>query len=88
MIGPVQEKDTSARVKAMKKMLIRPVVFSARASAEFDHLEGRVRSKPPRKLMPKNTSSRKKQMLKMALVLSSLSLPAPKIVVMARPRAR
>ena len=88
MMGPVQEKETSARVKAMKKMLSRPVARSALASTELLHLEGRVMSNPPKNEMAKITSNRKNAMLKMALVDSSLSLLAPKMAVMARPSER
>ena len=86
MIGPVQENDTSVRVKAMKKMESRPVVFSAVASILFDHDSGSLMSKAPKKLMANTTSRRKKMMLQTAEVESALSELAPKIPVMSRPR--
>ena len=88
MIGPVHENDTRARVKAMKNMLTNPEAFSARASAELLHFEGSLMSKPPRNDTPKSTRRAKKQRLNMALVLSSLSLLAPKMPVITRPNVR
>jgi len=72
----------------MKKMLISPVARSALASAELRHLSGREMSNPPKKEMAKMRRSRKNAMLNHALVDSSLSLLAPKMAVMAKPRAR
>ena len=40
MMGPVQEKLTSASVKAMRKMLNRPVVFEALVSIALPHEVG------------------------------------------------
>ena len=85
MMGPVQEKLTSERVKAMRKMLNRPVVFSALLSTAAPHDEGSVISKPPKKLAAKTTSMRKNRMLNTAFVDRSLSAEAPKMEVMAKP---
>ena len=88
MMGPVHEKLTSVSVKAMRKMLSSPVVLLAFESTLLVHEEGSVSSNHPKKLRAKTTSSRKKKMLNTALVLSSLSLLAPKMPVMASPSAR
>ena len=64
MMGPVQEKETSARVKAMKKMLTSPVALSAFWSIFVVQEAGRTISKAPKKDAAKTTSSRKKKMLK------------------------
>ena len=44
-MGPVQLKDTSARVRAMKKMPIMPPNLEAFSSMLFTQLLGRVISK-------------------------------------------
>jgi len=41
MIGPVQEKDTSAKVKAMKKIPIKPPLSAIRSDL-LDHELGKV----------------------------------------------
>ena len=88
MMGPVQENDTSTRVKAIRKMLSMPVVLSALPSTALLQREGSLMSKAPKKLMANTTSSRKNTTLKAALVAISLSLPAPKSIVMAMPSSR
>ena len=85
MMGPVHEKLTSESVKAMRKILSKPVVFSALLSTAEPHDEGSVISNPPKKLAANTTSIRKKRMLKMAFVERSLSALAPKILVIMRP---
>ena len=87
MMGPVHENETSESVNAMRKMLNRPVVFSALLSTAAPQDEGSVISKPPKKLAAKTRSIRKKRMLNTALVERSLSALAPNMVVMMRPRA-
>ena len=84
-MGPVQEKLTSTRVKAMRKMERKPVVRLALLSTLPTHEEGSVRSKPPMNETPKSTSIRKKRMLKKALVARSLRAEAPKAAVTASP---
>ena len=86
MIGPVQENETKASVKAMKKMLSKPVVFSAAESILLLHDSGRVISKAPKNEMANTTSNKKKMMLHTALVARALSELAPKIIVMSTPR--
>ena len=58
MIGPVQEKDTSTRVSAIKKMPTKLVV-PARASDMFIQDDGRLISKAPRNEITKMTNKAK-----------------------------
>ena len=88
MIGPVQEKETKAKVKAMKKILSRPLVLSALASILLVHDCGRTSSNAPKKLTAKKTSRAKKRILKRALVAKSLSALGPKIAVINNPSVR
>ena len=87
MIGPVQEKDTKASVKAIRKMLKRPVVASALLSTALLHDEGKVISNAPKKLAANTSSNRQKKMLKMALVESAFKALAPKMAVMTKPNS-
>ena len=87
MIGPVQENETSDSVKAIRKMLSKPVVASALLSTLSLQDEGSVISNPPKKLAANTTSIRKKKMLNTALVERSFSALAPKSEVMMTPRA-
>lgn len=86
MMGPVQENDTRARVKAMKKILNSPLVESALLSSFVVHEAGRVSSKAPKKEMANTTSRAKNKMLKTAFVARLLRALAPKMAVMSRPR--
>ena len=86
--GPVQENDTNANVKAIKNMLIKPVVCSALPSIALDHLDGNLISNAPRNEMPNTTSSTKNMILNRALVANSFNLPAPNITVIANPKIR
>ncbi|EJX10242.1 hypothetical protein EVA_01626 [gut metagenome] len=83
----MQEKDTNAKVKAIKKMDNKPVVFSALLSTAAPHEEGREISKPPKKLAANTTSIKQKNILNTALVERSLSALAPKMEVMINPKA-
>lgn len=85
-MGPVQENETSTRVKAIVKMLSTPVVLSALPSTALLQREGSFMSNAPKKLMAKTTSRTKNNTLNTAPVAISLSLPAPNIRVMAIPR--
>ncbi|CAI8353756.1 MAG: Uncharacterised protein [Flavobacteriia bacterium] len=67
MIGPVQEKLTSERVNAMKKMPAKPPLLEA-SSALFTQLLGSVISKAPKKESAKTKNSRKNKMLNQGLV--------------------
>ena len=86
IIGPVQLKETRQRVKAMKKMLIKPVVASALASSLVVQEAGSTSSKAPKKEQAKSTSNRKKMMLNTALVARLLRADAPNRAVTIRPR--
>ena len=59
IIGPVQEKDTKANVKAIKNMLRKPVVDSAFESTALLHEDGRVSSNAPKKLAAKRSTAKK-----------------------------
>ena len=87
MMGPVQEKETRDRVKAMKKMLSRPEAESAFWSILLVHDAGRTSSNAPKKEMAKKTSRRKKAILKYAFVARSFNALAPKAAETASPRA-
>ena len=87
MMGPVHEKLTRLSVKAMRKMLSRPLVASDFLSTALVQRLGKDISKPPRKLAPKKTSRRKKKMLNTALVLSAFNWLAPKNTVTSSPRS-
>lgn len=87
MIGPVQENDTRVSVNAMKKMPMRPVVLSARASIRLMNFEGSLMSNAPKNDTANTTSSRKKMMLQTALVDSALSELAPNRRVTTMPRS-
>ena len=85
MIGPVQEKDTSAKVKAMKNMESRPVVLSTLESILLVKREGSVISNPPMKEIANTTSRRKKNTLNQALVERAFRAVAPKMAVTSNP---
>ena len=88
MMGPVHENDTNTSVKAMKKMLSRPVVLSALASTAVDHRDGSVISNAPKNEMANTTRSAKKMRLNTAPVAISLSLPGPAMSVSRMPSTR
>ena len=85
MMGPVHEKETSVRVKAMRKMPSRPPVFSAFESTAPDHDCGSVSSNAPKNEAANTTSRRKKKMLNQAFVASELRADGPKMAVTIRP---
>lgn len=78
IIGPVQEKETKARVKAIRKMLNKPVVDSALLSTALLHEEGNVISKAPKKLAANTSNIRQKKMLNTAFVDRAFRALAPK----------
>ena len=84
-MGPVQEKDTSDKVNAIKKILSKPLVASALLSTTVLHLEGNVISNAPKKEAANTTSIKQKRILNTAFVESAFSALAPKISVMASP---
>ena len=69
----------------MKKMLNTPVVESALLSNLLVQEAGNTNSKAPRKETANNTNSKKKMMLKIALVDKSFKALAPKIPVINKP---
>ena len=62
-IGPVQEKETIARVTAMKKIPINPVLDSWFEDL-FDHEDGSVNSKYPKKENAKTIKTKKNKIFK------------------------
>ena len=86
IIGPVQEKDTSESVNAIRKILNKPLVASALLSTALLHLEGSVSSKAPKKEAANTTSIKQKRILNTAFVESAFNALAPKINVMAKPK--
>ena len=86
IIGPVQEKDTSESVNAIRKILSKPPVASALLSTALLYLEGSVSSKAPKKEAANTTSIRQKRILNTAFVESAFNALAPKINVMAKPK--
>ena len=86
IIGPVQEKETSDSVKAIRKILNKPLVCSALLSTALLHFEGRVSSNAPKKEAANTISIKQKNMLKIAFVESAFKALAPKINVMANPK--
>ena len=87
MIGPVQENDTSAKVKAIRNMDSNPVVCSDLASIFVDHEAGKESSNAPKNEAAKTTSNIQKKMLNKALVASALSALAPNSSVTANPKS-
>ena len=85
MMGPVHEKDTNERVKAIRKMLRRPLVCSALLSTALLHFDGRVISNAPKKEAANTTNIKKNRMLNTALVERAFKALAPKMSVMANP---
>ena len=88
MMGPVHEKLTSESVKAIRKMLMRPVVCSALLSTALLHLDGNVISNAPKKEAANTTKRRQKKMLNTALVESAFSALGPKMAVIINPKDR
>ena len=84
-IGPVQEKETSAKVKAMKKIPINPPLSEAE-SALLIHEFGSVISKAPINEIAKTTNKIKNKTLNQTLVDSAFKASEPKIAVTRVPR--
>src|SRR5690554_2349261 len=80
MIGPVQENETSARVKAIKNRPIKPPRLDF-SSILLTKREGNVISNAPRKEMANTMIIRKNAKLNQALLAASLSADAPKTKV-------
>ena len=88
IIGPVHEKLTKTKVKAMRKMERSPLVLLALLSTLFVHDDGRVISNQPKKLRANTISSRQKKMLNTAFVERAFNALAPKRAVIASPKVR
>ena len=82
--GPVQEKDTMAKVAAMKKMPKMPPRSEA-WSALFAQLAGSWISKAPKKLNPNTSSNANRNTLNKGSVLMTFNTSTPKKAVKARP---
>lgn len=85
MIGPVQENETKAKVKAMKKILNNPLVESALLSSLVVQDAGSVSSKAPKKEMANTTKRAKNRILNTALVAKLFNALAPKMAVISKP---
>ena len=84
MIGPVHEKETNAKVNAMKKIPTSPPL-SDLLSAEFTHLLGIRISNAPRNEKEKTMNTKKKILFIQTLVDNSLSPVGPIIAVIINP---
>ena len=88
MMGAVQENDTSTRVKAIRKMDSRPLVWVALVSTLLAQLSGSLISNQPKKERANTTSNRNRKMLNTALVDMALSVSLPKRAVTSNPSPR
>src|SRR5690606_23469281 len=86
IIGPVQEKDTTANVAAMKNRPIKPPL-SALLSNLLASEVGRVISNAPKKENANTTKRTKKAKLKIPLVDRLLSASAPNTTVINIPNS-
>src|SRR5690606_33871672 len=84
-MGPVHEKDTIARAKAIKKMPMIPPRSACRSTL-FAQEFGSIISKAPRKETAKTIKRRKNIKLNQTLVERALSASAPKNQVTTAPR--
>src|SRR5690554_6090871 len=75
-IGPVQEKDTNTKVKAIKKIPVNPPL-SPLASTLLTRPAGKVISNNPRKARAKKINTRKKKTLGSQCVESQLANSGP-----------
>ena len=84
-IGPVQENDTNANVKAIKKIPINPPLLDT-VSDLFNQELGNVISNAPIKETAKTTNKIKKNILNQTLVDKALRAAGPKIAVTMVPK--
>ncbi len=84
MIGPVQEKDTNTRVRAMKKIPMKLPV-PALESDLFIQEAGRFISNAPKKEIPKTRNNTKNTRLAIQLVARLFNAAGPKINVIKNP---
>ena len=80
----MHEKETNPKVKAIKKMPIKPP-FSDLASTLFINADGNVISKAPKNEMPNTTNKTKNAKLNQTLVAKLFIASAPKSKVTPRP---
>ena len=85
MIGPVHEKDTIAKVNAMKKIPIIPPVLLANLSVAVAQLDGNRISKAPKKEIANITNRTKKSRFKKALLAILFITSAPNNLVTTTP---
>ena len=85
-MGPVHENETKARVKAIKKIPIKPPLSEA-LSVLFTQDVGSCNSKAPRNEAPKIINRRKNPILKYTLVAILFKASAPKTDDTPTPRA-
>ncbi|MNT72690.1 hypothetical protein D3C72_2113170 [compost metagenome] len=83
--GPVQEKETTAKVAAMKKIPLRPFESDLASSLLTKEL-GSVISNAPKKETPKTINIRKMKILKNPSVEISFNALAPQISVIITPK--
>src|SRR5690606_29788613 len=81
MIGPVQEKDTNARLNAMKNNPNNPPLSDCASILLTKELRS-VSSKDPKKETANTTSMRKNRKLKTPFVDRAFKAPEPKAMVM------
>ena len=81
IIGPVQEKETSTNVNAIKKILTNSVVVSTFLSIALTHDEGNVISNKPKNDNANTIRRIKNRILNIALVAKLFSELAPIIPV-------
>jgi hypothetical protein len=86
-MGPVQEKETRAKVKAIKNIPIQ-VCPPERPSILLTKPEGRLISKAPKKEMAKRTSKKNMIRLKAALEASPFRAAGPKRAVITSPKVQ
>ena len=88
MMGPVQEKETSTSVNAIRKMLMSPLVSEAFESTAVAHPSGRVISNHPKKLRANTTSNRNRNTLNTAFVDMAFKVSLPNKAVTSSPKPR
>ena len=84
MIGPVQEKETKLKVKAIKKIPIKPPLSEAE-SALLTHELGSTISKAPKNDNAKMKKMIKNKRLKKTLLAKSFKASEPSVTVTKNP---
>src|SRR5690606_2208954 len=86
MIGPVQEKETKAKLNAIKNNPTNPPL-SDFASILLTKELGKVSSKAPKKDAAKTTNIKKNKKLNIPFVERAFKASDPKVIVMSIPNA-